>query len=319
MKDFTKLLKINENTKFNRFWYVSGTVPALVRDAVEHIKSYSGVFSGFVSMSTFSGNTATIADIVCDINRITWKPRKMIILYDAEDFNDWGELNQYLETTDQSLIFIAVSPVYVNSDSKYRKASDEDRFYLFTGGRGSHISCNKFSSLSDTDKWISSYVAVDEPTRQELVGRFHNDYEWFTNTLKKLSYIPVETVTIDIFNKFIFDHGIYPIEHSLLNFEKKDLILALDRENLSLGDVPKLVEKIRVVALIQSIPENNKSLKKVPDILKQNISQKELKEIKMYKGNFDLNTVKRCSYWLSKVSNNQLSESIGKFALAAGW
>ena len=112
----------------------------------------------------------------------------MVVLLNAEKFNQWDQLESVLKNTGPERFFIAVSSeVPAESVQKMFLNSSRTRYVL----------CNTLGE-EEQRAWIDSHLSINKEAASYLIDRADGDHQWMLTQIRKLRRSGLEGPTIGI-------------------------------------------------------------------------------------------------------------------------
>lgn len=241
MSSYSQILKAESQGR-RQLWFIAGPEKALVQDAYELACDHARSDASDVAQTVFVGGTCSGAEVARRL-RENGHERSLVVLLDAEKFNEWDVIEPLLRRIPRTDYFIAVS----NED-----APDEGQRHiaLFRGSQKvRYVLCKPFDA-DTTVEWIGTRLNIQHDAARFLAGRARGDMEWLLNVVRKLETLD-DFVGLALVEKIITSAGTPAFRDSLLNYRKREAVQSLQFGVPNSREVGAIVEDVRKASLIR--------------------------------------------------------------------
>lgn len=182
--DFKKILQSLQSKQYAPVYLVDGEEPYYLDQITEHFenKILSPAEKDFNLMVLY-GKDATWADVVNSCRRFPmFAEKQVVILKDAAQLKDFGELAGYLENPSPTTVFLI--------EHRFKKADGRSKVVKFAKEKGVYFTSDKMRD-EQVPAWIQGYgkeigFAVGERESQVLATYLGNDLQKIANEIEKV-------------------------------------------------------------------------------------------------------------------------------------
>lgn len=306
MIKYRQLLKGSGKTRKN-LWYICGSSPAVVSDAVDVAKSHvsGGVSSSCVGVFNGLGDAPLIEDFIC---RPYYEERKVVIIHDASKIPD---LHTHLDLRDPSTFYILV-------DYGVNLVSEDLHKMLVNNSKARAIDCSS-PTEADLLLLVSSRLNISDSAARSLVAKSNGDSEWLLNKIRILEYIVIDEISQKIVDLSCTDEGIPPFGDSLIQFDKRQCFLyikSMGTENIRLD---RIIEDTHNLSLLNVVAaEYARQIRPITD--KTGLTKKQVDQYIKKVPYYDSATAKHCFNSLMKLYDRlRAGDRLAYIALVCGW
>lgn len=294
MATYAQILKSTAQGRRQR-WFIAGTVPALVQDAYELALAHVYSVNVPVTKTVLLGAEASLREIEYELTRDHEGERLVVVLHEAEKFQEWDELVEILQEQDVTRFFIAVShaepPETKDTWAKAFVGSQKARFVV----------CNEMTP-TDKSTWVQSRLNITQEAEDYLIQRSWGDYEWLLNQIRKLEFIEVDTVGLKLVQIICSSHGTPNFVDQLGRGEsgKIPALVSLHRGGVSSNTLNDLT---RHLTNLIHLHDESRSVGPSPRLLTERTGLSP-KQVSVYKSSavyYDLQAAARCFTTLSRL------------------
>lgn len=226
-----------------RFWYIHGTEPALVTDAVELARSHIECAPFSTAVSVFTGDQVDQTELEHRLLSPVLEDRSLVILYESNRYPHWDRLLRILQSLPAKCFFISVS------DDPDLDRSTEIGTFFSKSGKARLVTCTELAP-DILIYWLETRLSIRRDACRFLIAKSNGNMEWLLSTVRKLEYL-TGTLTLELLEKVLTTEGTPDMALSLLSFDKRAALVALDRELQE--DAPVgIIKSIRDAALLNA-------------------------------------------------------------------
>ncbi len=294
MASYAQILKSKAQGR-RQWWYISGSVPALVHDAYELALAHVYSVNVPVTKSVLVGSETTLDEVVFELSKDHHGERLVVVLHEAEKFDGWDSLVRILRTLDSSRFFIAVSnaapPETKDTWAKTFVGTQKARFVV----------CNEMSP-EDKSTWVQSRLNIEQDAENYLIQRAWGDYDWLLNQIRKLEYLSCKKIELKLVQTVCSTHGTPPFIEQLCMGEKgkRPALVSLARGGVETTTLDALT---RHLTNLVHLNEESRSVGTSYRLLveRTGLTQKEISVFKPSAVYYDLQATSRCFTALARM------------------
>ncbi|MCW4026124.1 MAG: hypothetical protein NWE76_01405 [Candidatus Bathyarchaeota archaeon] len=199
---------------------------------MEHVESGDVT----VGKTIFLGEDCTPTDLIYRLSEPVLEDRSLVILFNAEKFSGWDEVEETLKNLPPYHFFVAVS----NEDAVDKQDS---RIRIFMNSQKAKlVECNEMSD-EDLLDWLNTRLHINTDAAVLLIKKSHGDSEWLLNAVRKLQYFtgPIKFALVD---KAIQLEGTPSFSESLLFYKKKEALRSISSGGLQDVSLPDIINDV---------------------------------------------------------------------------
>lgn len=224
-----------------QFWYINGTDLPLMQDAYDLAASHVCLEGLEVEKRVFLGSETSSYELQNALTQQLHVDRRLVVLLEAELFNDWEAIIETVRTCGPEVFFVAVAEEAKTLNSSLNQLSKSTK--------AKFVTC-KAPTPDELSLWITSRLNINSEAVMCLLENSNSDTAWLLNQLRKLERVPAPEIDASIV-KAVCRGTSRPDFTTYLTSDLKAGALTALENGLPAGEISRLTQRLSLLILVK--------------------------------------------------------------------